>query len=227
MFNVSSEVAEWDDYWKDQKRNKRILYNLIASFYRKYIIKRNLNRVIRKNFSPGVKLLHAGSGGGEVDGDIRTYAEIYALDFSTNALKNYKRRYGPSSKVILADVRKIPVADNYFDGVYNLGVLEHFEQKEGIEIIKELARVTKKGGKVILFWPPEYGVSVIFFKSLVFFANRILRIKNVKFHPKEVNRLASLQHAKNLVKRCHLKLIKYEFTGKDLYTYVILTLQKS
>ena len=223
----SAEIAEWDEYWKDQKRGKRVFYNLIASFYRKYIIRRNLTRVIRKNFPPGVKLLHAGSGGGEVDKDIKNYAEIYALDFSRNALKNYKKRYGKSAKVILSDIRKIPVPNSFFDGVYNLGVLEHFEQGVGVAIIKELARVTKKKGKVILFWPPEFGASVIFFKIIVFIAVRILRVRNVKFHPNEVNRLGSYRHAVEIAKKCRLHITEYEYGIRDLYTYVILTLQKN
>jgi len=51
----------------------------------------------------------------------------------------------------LADIRNLPFEDNFFDGVYNLGVMEHYSEKEIEEILAEMKRVLKDEGKMIIF----------------------------------------------------------------------------
>ena len=41
------------------------------------------------------------------------------------------------------------------------GVMEHFSPQEIIEILKQFNNVLIPGGKVVLLWPPVYGLSVI------------------------------------------------------------------
>lgn len=221
MKSESTEIKEWDDYWR-KERKTRVFYNLVASFYRNYIIKKNLNRIIYSNFSKGANLLHAGCGGGEVDKDIVRYAKVTAVDFSKYALVSYKKLHNSNVETILSDIRKIPLKSSFFDGIYNLGVFEHFTEREGIKILVEFKRLLKPDGKVVLFWPPEYGLSVIFFKVLVFITTRILRIKNVKFHPGEINRIKSKKQVSRMIKRSGLQFINFEFGIRDLFTYVII-----
>ena len=71
----------------------------------------------------------------------------------------------------------VPVPDSSFDGIYNLGVMEHFTEDEIMGILKEFHRVLKSNGKIILFWPPEYGLSVQFLKFAHFILNKIFRKK--------------------------------------------------
>ena len=52
------------------------IYDFIASFYRKYIIKRPLNFFIKKYFKPQSEILHAGCGSGQVDTFINNYISI-------------------------------------------------------------------------------------------------------------------------------------------------------
>lgn len=42
-----------------------------------------------------------------------------------------------------------------WDGVWNLGVLEHFETDEQLLILREFHRVLKPGGVLLLWWPPR------------------------------------------------------------------------
>ena len=41
-----------------------------------------------------------------------------------------------------------------FDGIYNLGVMEHFLEDDILKILNEFNKVLKINGKIILFWPP-------------------------------------------------------------------------
>ncbi len=219
------EEIEWDDYWQSQRKNKKILYDSIAIFYRKYIIKRGLNSHIKKLFKPKAKMLHAGCGGGQVDSDIINYADITGLDISTGALNLYKRLYKDSCQVIHGSILNIPADNENFDGVYNLGVMEHFTQKDIKKILDEFNRVLKKDGKILLFWPPKFGLSVLFLNSLHFLLNRVLK-KNIRLHPEEITKVKSRNQIKSIFKKSGFKLVKFSFGPQDLFTYVVVVGEK-
>jgi len=56
----------------------------------------------------------------------------------------------------LCDIKKIPVADNTFDGVILSEVIEHLS--EPILVLEEAFRVLKKGGKLLIVTPFIYHV---------------------------------------------------------------------
>jgi len=205
---------DWEEYWEESE--KRFWYNLIATFYRKFVIKRNLNFYIRKYVKKSQLILHAGAGSGEVDKDIVRDYKIFALDISKTAfIKNKTNKYK-----IRADLFSMPFKTESFHVVYNLGVLEHFHKQDIIKILKEKRRILKKDGILIIFWPPEYGMSVCFFKLLRFLF-RILGIKKI-FHPAEPSRLKSRKEAENIFEESGFMLIEYYFGIRDLLTYAVL-----
>src|SRR5262249_32982612 len=108
----------------------------IASFYRNYLIKPTLNRVIRKTYPPGACLLHAGCGGGEVDMDVVRYAKVTALDVSPEALELYTSRHQALVQTTLGNIFDLSTLRRRFDGVYNLGVMEHFSEPQITEIFR-------------------------------------------------------------------------------------------
>ena len=135
---AQKEEQEWDKYWTKKKTKSQTLYRIIASLYRDLIIKRALNYFIEKEFASGTKLLHAGSGAGQVDKDIVGKFNVTALDISGEALKLYKTLNGGKAKLMKASIFAIPAKTSTFDGVYNLGVMEHFTKEEDKRILIEL-----------------------------------------------------------------------------------------
>ena len=119
---------DWDIYWADKDKSSNAVYDFLAGIYRKLVVKNILNHFVRKHFSKGEKVLHAGCGSGQVDIDIAKHIDITALDISSNALKIYKKVHGSNAKTVLGNIFSLPFPDNSFDGLYNLGVLEHFTQ---------------------------------------------------------------------------------------------------
>ncbi len=220
------DVQGWDEYWQDQKKPGRILYDIIAAFYRKVIIRPSLNRFIKQTFEPGARVLHAGCGGGQVDVDIRDYVAITGLDISVNALNLYKRAHGGRARVLHGSVFMIPSPDGSFDGIYNLGVMEHFELGDIERILAEFHRVLRPGGRIVLFWPPEFGASVLFFKGLTWTFANLLGQTDVKFHPDEVSRLRSERQARELLERAGFRVLRYAFGVRDLFTYSIITAER-
>jgi len=225
--NISSpefdqKRKEWDLYWVEEKKSNRKVYDIIAQFYRVYIIKRALSYFVKKYFFKNTNILHAGCGSGQVDTDINNYVSITALDISVNALSLYKKINGESSKTINGSIFSVPVENSTFDGIYNLGVMEHFDEIEIKQILKEFHRILKKDGIIILFWPPEYGISVIFFKVLTFIYKYIFFIKKIKFHPDEITRIKSKKQASSFLEEANFKIIKYYFGLRDLFTHSVI-----
>lgn len=219
------EEKEWDKYWTKKKTFSQKIYRLVAGFYRNFIIRKNLTEVLQKEFKNGSKLLHAGSGSGQVDLDIKDAFDITALDISKEALKIYKIINGQNSQVLKASIFDIPVAKETFDGIYNLGVHEHFTKEENEKILKEFSRILKTNGKIVLFWPPKYGLSVRFLNSLHFILNDILKNK-IRLHPDEISLIDGEKQIKEFLKNNGFKVKKFYFGPKDIYTYCIIVAEK-
>lgn len=212
---------EWDNYWIGKRGKRESLYDVVAQIYRKLIIKRALNYFIKREFPKNSKLLHTGCGSGQVDIDISKIYDITGLDISKEALKIYTKTAGRKSKTLHADISDIPVKDQSFDGVYNLGVMEHFNKEENQKNLKEFKRVIKPNGKIILFWPPVFGISVIFLNSLHFFLNKVLR-KNVRLHPEEISLLKSKKDVNTILKKSGFKMTQFYFGPRDFFTHCII-----
>ena len=77
--------------------------------------------------------------------------EIWGVDFSSKALEWAEKRMGGRINFKLAGVTKTGLESNYFDYVVASEILEHLDEPE--LLIKEAARLLKKGGKLVLTTP--------------------------------------------------------------------------
>jgi SAM-dependent methyltransferase len=59
---------------------------------------------------------------------------------------------------VLSDIRNLPFRDQSLDGLWNLGVMEHFSADDQLLILREFQRVLKPGARMLLWWPPPYGL---------------------------------------------------------------------
>jgi SAM-dependent methyltransferase len=202
-----------------------LVYSLVAATYRGLFIKPNLERVIAKHFAPGARLLHAGCGSGQIDSDIVKGMKVVALDISLAALRLYRMQTRGRAEVAHGDLFSLPLPDAGLDGVYSVGVMEHFAEPDVRRILLESKRVVRPGGKIVMFWPPEFGLSVLFFKALRLLVNGVLR-RNVKFHPDEPCRLRSRAHAQRLLREAGLSLVDYAFGPRDLFIQAVVVAQK-
>jgi dolichol-phosphate mannosyltransferase len=216
-----SGVAEdWDRYWEKKDRAGALAYDVVAAAYRNVFIKSNLTRVIREEFAPGARLLHAGCGSGQVDTRLHDFVDVTAVDISPQALKRYTRENPQVFDVRHADIRNLPFEDGAFDGVYNLGVVEHFERGEIGGLFHELARVVRPGGKVVTFWPHKLATSAMVLDGIHFVLNDVLA-KDVHLHPPEPSRVASRAEAEQTFAEAGLDLVRYDFGARDLFVQAV------
>ena len=219
--NIEQIKQDWDNYWNKKDTSSNLLYDILAEIYRKLIITNILTYFVKKHFIRDKKILHAGCGSGQVDKNIRNYIDITALDISENALKLYTSIYGAEAKTIQGDIFNLPFQENTFDGLYNLGVMEHFTQSEIGQILTEFKRVVKPNGTLIILWPPKFGFSVIVLDTIHFILNKVFRL-NVNLHPDEITRIKSKKHAIDTFQKSGFEVINYYFGIKDFFTQVVI-----
>jgi ubiquinone/menaquinone biosynthesis C-methylase UbiE len=218
------DPQNWNEYWGAKQHSSTATYDVIATLYRNAVIKRRLQSTVQREFAPGAVLLHAGCGSGQVDVDLHDHARIVAVDISTSALELY-RRENPRGEVKHASIFELPFEDGTFDGVYNLGVVEHFTRDELRRVFRELFRVLKPDGKLVLFWPHAYASSVLVLHAVHFVLNDVLR-KEVRLHPPEVSLVHSSKEAAEILGDAGFALESYTFGPRDLFVQAIVVAKK-
>jgi dolichol-phosphate mannosyltransferase len=215
------DPQDWDAYWsarsyRPQTIYEGSLYELIAGVYRRGVIKPNLNRLIRQAFPPGSELLHAGCGSGQVDAELQQTMRITAFDISAGALRLYARNNWKAVALKHGSIFELPFANAVFDGIYNLGVMEHFTREEIGRILAEFRRVLKPGGKLVLFWPHARATSVVVLRGVHFVRHRFFR-KPATLHPAEINLCRGRRWAGDLFAESGFELLTYEFGPRDFF----------
>ena len=142
----------WDPYWTRGQEKSRRAYSLIASLYRRLAIRRNLNYFIHKHFVPGA---HSSFTQAAVRGR-------WIQNFPAKCASPPWIFLFPHSNPIAAIIPPprpcrrgafsiwTMCAGGSFDGAYNLGVVEHFPQEQIVQILREMGRTVKPGGKVVI-----------------------------------------------------------------------------
>lgn len=106
----------------------------------------------KRRLPAGARVLDAGCGlSHTVWGLHHAGFDAYGIDFAPDTVATVNR-LAPELKVREADVRSLPFEDNFFDGIWSLGVIEHFPAGF-TEIIQEMRRVIRPGGYAFVTVP--------------------------------------------------------------------------
>jgi SAM-dependent methyltransferase len=108
--------------------------------------------------------VEAGCGTGETSIRIRKCAFIrVGLDISPEALKRAKSQQ-TYDHYILADIFNLPFKEESVDGVWNVGVMEHFNLTELFRVFEGFNSVLKPTGCCLFFWPWILAPSHVIFR---------------------------------------------------------------
>jgi dolichol-phosphate mannosyltransferase len=221
---LRAEVVEtqgWDGYWSEKKQCLKVVYDVGAGVYRRLVIRPNLRRFMDAHFAPGARVLHAGCGSGQVDVDLHGRLRVTAVDISVPALQLYARNNPRAYRIEQASIFSLPYEAGAFDGVFNLGVLEHFSDDEIRQILREFHRVLKPGGKIIAFWPHRWGTSVVALRALTALIGMVAR-EVPQLHPPEVSLVRSRRQVARLLESSGFVLRDYYFGVRDLFVQCVV-----
>lgn len=214
----------WEEHW-DATRKPNSLFGWIASFVRVHVFSRALRHYALRYLRGNGPFLEAGCGSGE--SSIRLGAIGHpriGLDFSRTALGT-ARSIPVFDAFLQGDIRRLPLRDASIGGIWNLGVLEHFDEPTGVRILSELRRVLTPGANAVIFWPPALGSSrllVVPIEEVLSF----LRGKQIRLFPGEVNRLRSLSHARRMLAAAGLEEQTIEFSPRALFIHAVVVARK-
>jgi len=133
----------WDVHWNkydiEQAIKLATLNRLILVPTHKYLFK-------------GAQILEGGCGLGQNVWSLQKNGyDAYGIDYAEDTVKKVNAVI-PELKVSCCDVRRLKFENDFFDGYWSLGVVEHFY--EGFDTIAhEMNRVIKPGGYLFLTFP--------------------------------------------------------------------------
>ena len=124
---------------------------------------------------PGIALLEVGFGRGEMLYHCACRGAVVAgIDYSEAALEIGQSTLAafPDADLRVADCKDLPFASNSFDRVYSGDVLEHQNIEDGAVMLREMYRVLRPGGFMLVHTSPN----TVFTKLIYPIAKPLLRL---------------------------------------------------
>lgn len=194
---------------------------------------RIIKRIIKLPFK---RILDIGCGRGELSLNLAIRGfEVYGCDFSNDAINIAlnMRKYWLSKKrnlklnFFLADAKKLPFDNSFFDAVVLIDVIEHIRYDEVVKIFEECRRVLTPSGKIFIHTSPgkiflNYGLLI--YRLVGFFMgyrfdkglNELLP-QELRF-PYHLNEWSSFMLKRSL-KKCGFSDISIELWKNPHYAY--------
>ena len=103
-------------------------------------------------FTPPGPVLEAGCGAGRFVKYLHDRGfDCRGIEFNETTVKNVKNKW-PELQVVQGDVERMPYADNTFEGLLAVGLIEHFEPGPE-KVLAEMRRVLKPGSVALITVP--------------------------------------------------------------------------
>lgn len=137
------------EFWDKQSKIKELKKHIKNGKNERFVSKIT-SKFITPNKSK--KILEGGCGRGHFVYSLKHKGyDAYGIDFAKETIKKIQGIM-PELNVSIGDVRRLSFPDNFFDGYWSLGVIEHFFDGYD-EILYEMKRVIKKDGYLFLTFP--------------------------------------------------------------------------
>jgi ubiquinone/menaquinone biosynthesis C-methylase UbiE len=149
--NVSDEYAEGDPY---------TVNNLESDFHQRRLTC-TIDLIKAINPAQGLKVLDIGCGEGFITNEIKkTFPsfDVYGLDYAVSAIK-YAHKNFTDVNFIVANAYHPPYQDHSFDIVICNNLYEHVP--DPLYLLKQMGRVLKPNGVIIISTPSRYRLSNI------------------------------------------------------------------
>ena len=224
---AGADAVSWSEHWSVD--NQESLIQRFFSFYRKAVFSRTVRYFVGRYFSPNGVFVEAGSGTSETSmridkrGGART---LVAIDIVLPVLE----RCHPIMDVrVGGDIFHLPFRGNSIEGVWNVGVMEHFTHDQIDQIMQEFHRVLRPGGPLILLWPGTDSVP----QKLLSIVEKVINLRNgrerFRFHhiPHEISQLRSTREGRKVLTRNGFDTLDTDYGFRSLLAFKALVGVKS
>lgn len=130
----------------------------------------------------GDRILDLGCGWGRVLKPVSDRGgEAIGFDISHKMLlaaRKHLAKHNHTAKLVRGDATRLPFADQSFDMLYSLLVLQHLSKENGKEVFAEISRVLKEGGEAFIRVPSRFAPENLLFAFLQFVSIHVFRVKD-------------------------------------------------
>jgi SAM-dependent methyltransferase len=211
----------WSKHWYDL--NKRgSLFGQFCRAYRILIRAKTLNSFFERYFPKTGVFVECGSGSSQTSSRIlKSERLLYALDISREALEE-ATKVRVLDGFVKADIKKLPFKEGSIDGIWNLGVIEHYKPDDRETILGEFHWAMKPGGTLLMFWPSWHALDKYILGILQAFFGLFLG-RDFRFFPDEPCRLGSKKEGIDIMTSMGFTDCEVHFPMGDLFTeYVVI-----
>ncbi len=133
-------------------KNRKVVWDAIAPSWSNFRNKPVAEAVdLAGNISGRKKILDIGCGNGR---NLLPFSghELYGIDFSENMIsvaEKFCKKHNVKVNLRVADAKKLPFDDDYFDIVLMLNMFHHFPRSKQEKVLSEVRRVMKPGALVL------------------------------------------------------------------------------
>ena len=125
----------WDEHWSQLENS---FFNKVLKSVRYNIIANEVACTLNKNFPPEGIFVDCGSGTSQTAIKIiKKNRKFIALDISYPILKYAQKNIKLMDYFVNADLFKLPFKNSSIEGIWNLGVMEHFNLEEINQILND------------------------------------------------------------------------------------------
>jgi ubiquinone/menaquinone biosynthesis C-methylase UbiE len=214
----------WSEHWAEDKQQS--VSQRFFSFYRKAVFARAVRYYVNRYFPKEGILIEAGSGTAETSMRIDKCGgkrKLVATDIVQPVLKHC---HPVMDERVCGDIFSLPFADDSVDGIWNVGVMEHFTQEQIDKILGEFYRVLKPGHRIILLIPGEDSPPQKILRLLEKVINARSKEKNFSFHPPEISQIKSKKQGFEMMERNGFENLYYDFGWRSLLAFKTLVAVK-
>ncbi len=218
------EEIAWTEHWSDTKQGS--FSQRFFSFYRKAVFARAVAYFVDHFLAKQGVLLEAGSGTSETSMliDKRNGARtLVAVDLIRPVLE----RCHPAMDIkVCGDIFALPFHDDSIDGIWNVGVMEHFTHEQINAIMREFHRIMKPGSRIVLLWPARFSIPQRILRVLEFFINMRRGADKFRFHPDEISQLRSVRQGRDVLLRNGFEPVAIDVGLRTLMAFETLVGEK-
>ena len=202
------EFHDWTRHWSGD--NQQSVAQRFFSFYRKAVFARTVAYFIGRYFPPAGVFVEAGSGTAETSMRIDKANGRRVLVAVDLVLPVVARCHPVMDVRIAGDIFRLPFADASLDGIWNVGVMEHFTHDLIDRILVEFRRVLRPGAPLLLLWPATDSLPQKALRLVEKVVNLRPRGERFQFHPDEISQLRSSAEGREVLRRNGLEPLQVD-----------------